>query len=337
MKAILLSLSFLLLSLNIFASSNHDEKDLQEQSIGHGLAIEGKEMFGKISLTFDDGPHPIITQKILDVMNIYSDKLEEQGKSRIRATFFINGKQVANYKYHQTNKYAYELVSTIESRMSIVQKIVDAGHILANHSVSHTSLTASFMDSSPLILQNEIKLTHDAVDFMMPDLRECKNKWFFRAPYGGWRSQNAGDANAEKDVVQKYVGPLFWDIGGRVTYYSNSTVPNNAADWECKSLGKSPQFCARGYLNRTYRSKIIQGGITLMHDVQSITPELLTYALRVWTGVNPFKTTSETYKELEKFVTDYKFENIKPMQIIGLDEVKEFNKYDKRFTEGYCQ
>lgn len=343
-KPILLSVlacSFAFASNQTFNLKELHQEYLQSRSIGHGLAVEDKELFGKVTLTFDDGPHPTYTRKILKILKTYSDKLEAQGKERIKATFFINGKQVANYKYHQTNKYAYELVDTKASRMEIVQEIVDQGHILANHSVSHASLTATFLNTSPSILQNEIKLTHDAVDFMMPDIRECQNKWFFRAPYGGWRSQNATDGNAETKTVEKYVGPIFWDIGGRVTYYGNSSIPSDAADWECGSLGKSAEFCARGYLNRTFRKtsnqKKIRGGIVLMHDVQSITPKLLTYSLRVWTGINPFEGGTKKYKDLEKFVVDYKFDKVPTMEVVGLDSIKAFDKFDERFTSGYCQ
>ena len=41
----------------------------------------------KIALTFDDGPHPIITGKILDILEKYNAK----------ATFFVVGQNVENY------------------------------------------------------------------------------------------------------------------------------------------------------------------------------------------------------------------------------------------------
>lgn len=318
-------------------------KHLSPRSIGHSLSSQGDELFGKIVLTFDDGPHPTNTHKILKILNTYSDALELVGQDRIKATFFINGKQVANYSYHQENKYAYELLSLKESRINIIEDIINDGHILANHSVSHTSLTATFLNTSPTILQNEIKLTHDAVESFMPNYYDCNEKWYFRAPYGGWRAQNATDGNAEKEVVDKYVGPIFWDIGGAITYYPYSEIPSDAADWECNSKGKSPEFCARGYLNRTFRkittdggSKKVQGGIVLMHDIQNITPELLNYALRVWTGINPYDPAGETYQKLEKFVDDYDFRKVPQMKIVSLNEVKSFDEHDQRFLSGQC-
>lgn len=339
----------LLSSLLSFCSFAHgtfspdQAKHLSPRSIGHSLSAQGDELFGKIVLTFDDGPHPTNTAKILDILNTYSDALERKGKERIRATFFINGKQVANYSYHDENKYAYELLSLKGSRINIVEDIVKDGHILANHSVSHTSLTATFLNTSPTILQNEIKLTHDAVENYMPNYYDCNEMWFFRAPYGGWRSQNATDGNAEKEVVDKYVGPVFWDIGGAITYYPYTEIPNDAADWECNSKGKSPEFCARGYLNRTFRktvtsdgTKKIQGGIVLMHDIQSITPELLDYALRVWTGINPYDPAGTKYQKIEKFVDDYDFRDVPKMEIVGLNEIQSFDQHDQRFLSGQC-
>jgi peptidoglycan/xylan/chitin deacetylase (PgdA/CDA1 family) len=60
-------------------------------------------------LTFDDGPHPEYTPKILDL-------LDEAG---IKATFFILGKQA-------------------EDNPEVVKDMLDRGHEIANHSYNHT-------------------------------------------------------------------------------------------------------------------------------------------------------------------------------------------------------
>ena len=62
----------------------------------------------RIALTFDDGPHPIYTPEILDILAEYD----------VKATFFVVG-------------------ANEEGDLERMQKIVAAGHTLAIHSYSH--------------------------------------------------------------------------------------------------------------------------------------------------------------------------------------------------------
>ena len=66
-----------------------------------------------VALTFDDGPGGESTERILDVLEQY----------QIRATFFVQGKQVA--KYPDTVKRAFEL-----------------GCQIGNHTYNHKDLTS---------------------------------------------------------------------------------------------------------------------------------------------------------------------------------------------------
>ena len=337
-----LYVSLLVIVSSISAIAHESNKKLSSKSIGHDLSYEGGELYGKFSLTFDDGPHPRFTEQILDTLELFNEELARFKKKKIRATFFINGNQVADYRYRIPNekKYASHLVNLIHPKLDIVSRIVNDGHILANHSVSHSNLNKTFLDRTPKIVQDEIYLTHEAVSAYMPDISECKNKRFFRAPYGAWRARNAPDANQETQIVRKYVGPVYWDIGSRVRYYPGTSIPRDAADWECRKDGRSAEFCARGYLNNSYRTDDngpLQGGIVLLHDIQSITPKMLPYLLRVWTGLNPYSPGSNTYERLEKFVTSYKFESSSSLEHIALDEIRSLNKYDERFSNGDCE
>lgn len=71
----------------------------------------------KIALTFDDGPHPKITPKILDLLNKYD----------IKATFFVIGVNVDNYP-EPLKRAALE------------------GHEIGNHTVSHSILKSMNKD-----------------------------------------------------------------------------------------------------------------------------------------------------------------------------------------------
>ena len=61
-----------------------------------------------IYLTFDDGPHPLITPFVLDELNKYNAK----------ATFFCIGKNV------------------VENPL-VFKKILDEGHAIGNHTYDH--------------------------------------------------------------------------------------------------------------------------------------------------------------------------------------------------------
>ncbi|MCD6116475.1 polysaccharide deacetylase family protein [bacterium] len=100
----------------------------------------------EIYLTFDDGPYPVYTYQILDILDKYN----------IRGVFFLEGSKVEKYP-------------------EIVKDIYDQGHIAGNHSYSHQSL---LFKSSNFILE-EIRKTDDVIN----DITGLKPV-FFRPPYG---------------------------------------------------------------------------------------------------------------------------------------------------------
>ena len=65
----------------------------------------------KIALTFDDGPHPIYTPVILDILKEYE----------IRATFFMVGENVEHYR-------------------DVAERVLSEGHEVGNHTYSHPHL-----------------------------------------------------------------------------------------------------------------------------------------------------------------------------------------------------
>ncbi|MGE3463390.1 MAG: polysaccharide deacetylase family protein, partial [Pseudomonadales bacterium] len=65
---------------------------------------------GKISLTIDNGPDPVVTPEVLDVL----------AEKSVTATFFLVGERVAE-----------------AGGMALVERIAAAGHHIGNHSWSH--------------------------------------------------------------------------------------------------------------------------------------------------------------------------------------------------------
>jgi len=65
-----------------------------------------------VAMTFDDGPHPELTPKLLDILK----------KRNIRATFYVIGRNVAAYP-------------------EIARRIVEEGHEIGNHTYTHPALS----------------------------------------------------------------------------------------------------------------------------------------------------------------------------------------------------
>ncbi len=83
-----------------------------------------------IAMTFDDGPHPELTPKLLD-------ELKKRG---IKATFFMVGQCVAEYP-------------------DIVKRMAAEGHEVANHSWSHPALTKLGAEG----VRKQMENTNDAI------------------------------------------------------------------------------------------------------------------------------------------------------------------------------
>lgn len=99
-----------------------------------------------LKLTFDDGPHPTLTPKLLNILK----------KRNVKATFFVQGNKVKKYP-------------------DITRRAVDEGHEIGNHTWSHFPINQ--IDLS--ILKNELILTTDVI-------REASGRVpiIMRPPYG---------------------------------------------------------------------------------------------------------------------------------------------------------
>ncbi len=87
---------------------------------------------GEFVLTFDDGPNPNVTPKILDTLNEHG----VQG-----AVFFVTGQNAQRYP-------------------DLLRRIVDEGHVLGGHTWSHPSLTGLSRQQA----LSELTRTDEAVD-----------------------------------------------------------------------------------------------------------------------------------------------------------------------------
>lgn len=186
-----------------------------------GASMKLKEL----SLTFDDGPGMRTVE--------LSHYLKAEG---IRATFFVWGQGIQNDG----------------SGSSVLQTLVDDGHLVANHTENHLSLTQN--QPTPLTDEQIVAEVTQVDGLIAPVVKN--DIWLFRPPYGHWGD---GVVSAlEKTPMKKYVGPIMWNIGGTMG-------PNSATDTECwkPATLKSVTECGDLYLKEI---EAVGKGIVLLHD-----------------------------------------------------------------------
>lgn len=140
-----------------------DELNAQhDRELRHGKVL-AKIMRGDprqkiLALTFDDGPHPQYTPRLLEILD----------KEQVKATFFVIGKMV-------------------ERNPDLARAIVAGGHTLGNHTFSHVTLT-----KIPLL---DIATEYQANNDVVQRVTGVKMR-FCRPPGGDYDSHVIDAANA---------------------------------------------------------------------------------------------------------------------------------------------
>lgn len=113
------------------------------------IRIDNKEEERKqIALTFDDGPHPQYTPKLLEGLKIRD----------VKATFFVTGQNVALYP-------------------EIIKEIDNNGHLIGNHTYTHLELRADNLEE----FLDELYKTNEIIKEVIG-----KNTEYVRPPFGRW-------------------------------------------------------------------------------------------------------------------------------------------------------
>lgn len=134
----------------------------------------GDHKLMRIALTFDDGPDLKYTPQILDILN----------EKKVKATFFVVGIQV--------NKYP-----------EVVQRMEDEGHMIGNHSYSHSSFTKLTAEQ----LKEEIDRTDKKIEEIIGYTPEI-----VRPPYGAINDEvRANLESYGKEVIIWNIDPRDWD------------------------------------------------------------------------------------------------------------------------------
>ncbi|MBV7245821.1 polysaccharide deacetylase family protein [Streptomyces sp. MW-W600-10] len=121
--------------------------DVERELTQRGLCLErGETTEPRVSLTFDDGPHPPYTDGILDVLRDFG----------VPATFFCVG----------LNADAHPVT---------LERIASEGHVIGNHTWSHPYL--------PDLTRNELDFQIDATNRAVRRVTGA-DPWLLRPPYG---------------------------------------------------------------------------------------------------------------------------------------------------------
>jgi len=115
--------------------------------------IYGLERTWLVSLTFDDGPHPVYTRRLLDIL----------ARHEVKATFFINGYWIDEDRRRSAKRL-----------QDLLRRAYDAGHTIGNHTYGHALLSRL----SPQEQDREIITNHQ----MIMELTGARPT-LFRPPY----------------------------------------------------------------------------------------------------------------------------------------------------------
>lgn len=144
----------------------------------------------KVALTFDDGPHPRYTARLLEGLR----------KRNVRVTFFVLGQSAELYP-------------------DLIREMAQDGHLIGNHTYSHIQLTRR----NGQRFAEELQKT-DAVIYEITG----QHTEFVRPPYGAWNKRYEESLNMIQ--VLWNVDPLDWccsDAGTVVSRVLEKTDENS--------------------------------------------------------------------------------------------------------------
>lgn len=159
-----------------------------------------------IALTFDDGPNDVYTPQLLDVL----------AKHDVKATFFVMGAYVDEYP-------------------EVARRIVEEGHIIANHTYSHPDLSTSTDEEVLLQFEWAQESIEDATG-IIPDM--------YRLPFG---------AGGKRVIdLMSDMTSILWNI--------------DSYDWESGDVD---------VIYETIMNQLQHHSLLLMHDTHQATPDTI--------------------------------------------------------------
>lgn len=131
-----------------------------------------------VHFTFDDGPRPSTTRRLLDQLDRYG----------IKATFFIVGRQLDGRRHAEER--------------ALLQEMAERGHTLGSHTFDHARLT-SLSDEE---IEAEIDRTEAGFRQVFGE-----RPWLFRPPYG------AHNAHIDRMLARRGYTEMLWNLSSMDT------------------------------------------------------------------------------------------------------------------------
>lgn len=124
----------------------------------------------RVALTFDDGPHPVYTKRLLD-------GLAERGA---KATFFVIGRNISGNE-------------------DLITRMDQEGHLIGNHTFDHARISRMSTDDACEQVEKTSSLVCEITG---------KNTEFVRPPFGEWKAEM--ECSFTMIPVLWNVDPLDW-------------------------------------------------------------------------------------------------------------------------------
>ncbi|MFL5784274.1 MAG: polysaccharide deacetylase family protein [Bacteriovoracaceae bacterium] len=247
MKRLLLGLSLLTFSFSSLAYFQYPE-DRTYGTGDRGYTQYGAPSLhhtGRYALTFDDGPHPTRTPRILDTLKKYNAK----------AIFFVLTSQIT------------------EKTFPLIKRMLDEGHLVGSHGLFH--------DNSDHLTRQvwKARVKQSFIDLARWYKRAGHEltKPYYRFPYAAYGDRkDYHHLNVLKEISQELMGDncihfTFWDND------SGDWIPGMTAQ-EVLNNYKAFQNGGKLITYKTVKGKILKvvktitdppaGGVVLQHDIQ---------------------------------------------------------------------
>ena len=137
----------------------------------------------ELVLTFDDGPNPETTPRVLDAL----------AKHHVKATFFLVGDRLDNRKKVEP----------------IVQRILAEGHVIGNHTMTHEDLCKKKLSDEDAAAE---------IDKGLARIEEVSGRrpFWFRTPYG------SRCARIERLLAERHIQHFHWDLDPQEWKHNNA-------------------------------------------------------------------------------------------------------------------
>ncbi|MDD5568994.1 MAG: polysaccharide deacetylase family protein [Candidatus Pacebacteria bacterium] len=148
------------------------------------VRMHGSRNENKMAITFDDGPNPFWTPKILNILDEYG----------VKANFFVIGRWA-------------------EKHPEIVREIFNRGHLIGNHTYSHSKKACCDFDKADETIFNILNIH---TEFIRPPYFRLKYCLNYKPPFsreakmiGGdiplfdWITKSEGILNIAKHTIRK--------------------------------------------------------------------------------------------------------------------------------------